>query len=138
MKIADDPATETLSRQMRDARVGDLVKAAGAGRVARGLEATAIVVPGTAGLGAYADGVERRRADFAAWDGRVVVLAGDGEPEHLVAIVDRYGQVYDKTSARDVESLPDPDALEEWFKFLAIACPECGVIDDPRERDWVP
>jgi hypothetical protein len=130
---------EPLSRQMREARVGDLVKAAGAGRVARGLEATAIVVPGAASdLGAYADGVERRRGDFAAWDGRVVVLAGDGEPDHLVAVVDRYGQVYDKTSTLDVESLPNPDALEEWFKFLATACPECGVIDDPRERDWVP
>ena len=23
------------------------------------------------------------------------------------------------------------DALEEWFRFLATACPECGVIDDP-------
>ena len=89
---------ELLSRQIREARVGDLVKAAGAGRVARGLEATAIVVPGASGLGPYADGVESRRADFAAWDGRVVILPGDGEPEHLVAIVDRYGQVYEKTS----------------------------------------
>lgn len=129
---------EPLSRQIREARVGDLVKAAGAGRVARGLEATAIIVPGASGLGAYADGIESRGADFAAWDGRVVVLARDGEPEHLVAIVDRYGQVYEKTSTPNVASLPDPDALEEWFKFLATACPECGVIDDPRERDWVP
>ena len=129
---------EPLSRQIREARVGDLVKAAGAGRVARGLEATAIVVPGASGLGAYADGVESRGADLASWDGRVVVLPGDGEPEHLVAIVDRYGQVYEKTSTPNVASLPDPDALEEWFKFLATACPECGVIDDPRERDWVP
>jgi hypothetical protein len=127
-----------LAQQMREARVGDLVKAAGAGRVARGLEATAVVVPGAGGLEAYAEGVERRRADFAAWDGRVVVMDGDGEAEHLVAIVDRYGQLYEKTSTRDVESLPDPDALEEWFRFLATACPECGVIDDPRERDWVP
>ena len=129
---------EPLSRQIREARVGDLVKAAGAGRVARGLEATAIIVPGASGLGAYADGIESRGADFADWDGRVVVLPGDGEPEHLVAIVDRYGQVYEKTSTPNVASLPDPDALEEWFKFLATACPECGVIDDPRERDWVP
>ena len=116
---------ELLSRQIREARVGDLVKAAGAGRVARGLEATAIVVPGASGLGPYADGVESRRADFAAWDGRVVILPGDGEPEHLVAIVDRYGQVYEKTSTPNVASLPHSDALEEWFKFLATACPEC-------------
>ena len=129
---------EALSRKIREARVGDLVKAAGAGRVARGLEATAIVVPGAAGLGAYAKGIESRRADFAAWDGRVVVLDGDGEDEHLLAIVDRYGQLYEKTLTRDVASLPDPDAIEEWFRFLATACPECGVIDDPRERDWVP
>ena len=129
---------ESLARRMREARVGDLVKAAGAGRLARGLEATAVVIPGAGGLEAYAEGVERRRADFAAWDGRVVVLDGDGEVKHLVAIVDRYGQLYEKSSARDAESLPDTDALEEWFKFLATACPECGVIDDPRDRAWVP
>lgn len=64
--------------------------------------------------------------------------AHDGEPEHHVAIVDRYGQVYEAISARHVESLPDAEALEDWFRFLATACPECGVIDDPRERDWVP
>ena len=23
------------------------------------------------------------------------------------------------------------DELSEWFRFLATACPECGVIDDP-------
>ena len=129
---------DPLSRQIRQARVGDLVKGAGVGRVARGLEATALVVPGADGLESYARALEGRHSDFAAWDGRIVILDGDGEPEHLVAIVDRYGQVYEKTSARDVESLPDPDGLEEWFRFLATACPECGVIDDPREREWVP
>lgn len=43
--------------------------------------------------------------------------AHDGEPEHHVAIVDRYGQVYEAISARHVESLPDAEALEDWFRF---------------------
>jgi hypothetical protein len=28
--------------------------------------------------------------------------------------------------------------LEEWFKFLATMCPECGVLDDPIGRGWTP
>jgi hypothetical protein len=67
-----------------------------------------------------------------------VVLGPHGGYEHRVVILDRYGQVYDVTSAEDAVWLPTAAALEEWFKFLATACPECGVIDDPRPREWTP
>ena len=46
-------------------------------------------------------------------------------------VLDRYGQVYAVHDADDAVDLPDADALEEWFRFLATACPECGVIDEP-------
>jgi hypothetical protein len=129
----------TTSNLLRRARVGDLIPRTlvGSGRVRR-LEATAFVVPGSGDLAAYTGRLAARADDFAAWDGLVRVLNPDGHPEHLAAVVDRYGQVYDVTTTADPSALPSPDALEEWFRFLATACPECGVLDDPTPRDWVP
>lgn len=124
---------------LRGVQVGDLLpsSAVRTGR-ARRLEATAFVVPGHGDLAEYLRVLNARSDELAAWDGRVMVLAADGAADHRVVIVDRYGQVYDVISAPDAASLPNADALQEWFKFLATACPECGVIDDPRARDWVP
>jgi hypothetical protein len=109
----------------------------GSGRVRR-LDATAFVIPGAGDLAGYGRSLNERAEDFAAWDGVLTLLDPDGEPEHLVAVVDRYGQLYEVTSALDPSDLPSAHALEEWFRFLAPACPECGVIDDPRPRGWVP
>ena len=109
----------------------------GSGRVRR-LEATAFLVPGSGDLAAYARQLAGRADDFSAWDGLVTSLEPDGQPEHLVAVVDRYGQVYEITATAEPAALPSPDALEEWFRFLATACPECGVLDDPTPREWVP
>jgi hypothetical protein len=67
----------------------------------------------------------------------VVVLPSDGGEAHRVVVVDRYGQVYAVFDG-DEEVLPDAAALEEWFRFLATACPECGVLDDPIGRGWTP
>ena len=127
------------SSRIRAARVGDLLTTddLAHGRTRR-LEATAFVHPGAEGLAGYIAELERHGDDFAAWDGRVVSLPADGERDHQVTIADRYGQVYETISGADAASLPGPDALEDWFRFLATACPECGVLDDPRERAWVP
>lgn len=107
-------------------------------RRTRRLEASAIVIPGRAGLTDYLQALTARADDFAAWDGRIVVLEPDRTPEHRVVVVDRYGQVYEAVTASDSSDLPSAHALEEWFRFLATACPECGVLDDPRSRDWTP
>jgi hypothetical protein len=133
------PALPMPPSMLRRTRVGDLVprRMVGSGR-ARRLEATAFVLPGPGDLGDYARRLVERADDFAAWDGQVAWLEADGDPDHLVAVVDRYGQVYEVTATPDTAALPSPDALEEWFRFLATACPECGVLDDPRPRDWVP
>ncbi|MGH2444467.1 MAG: hypothetical protein ACRDGD_00280 [Candidatus Limnocylindria bacterium] len=117
---------------LRDARVGDeLPSSLIDRRRARRLDATAILLPGSGLTDAYLRALESRTDDFAAWDGHIEVAEADGARTHRLLIVDRYGQVYAVTDAADVADLPDADALEEWFRFLATACPECGVIDDP-------
>lgn len=124
---------------IRRARIGDLLPRdmIDFGR-ARRLDATAFLLPGASVLDGYPARLESARDDFAAWDGRVVVMAADGATDHRVLIVDRYGQVYEAIDVRDASSLPGVAALEEWFKFLATACPECGVLDDPIGRGWTP
>ena len=133
------PATDRLATLLRDARTGDILPPATVDvGGARRLDATAFVLPGSGRLDAYLAALSGAERDFAAWDGRVVVLGPNRAPRHRLVIVDRYGQVYDVVEGADAEVLPSAAALEEWFKFLATACPECGVIDDPRERSWTP
>ena len=120
------------ARTAREARVGDLLPPSiVVRRKARRIDATAVLVPGSASTDAYVAELTRRRGDFAAWDGGIVVAEPDGSSDHRLLIVDRYGQVYAVHDAADASVLPEAAALEEWFRFLATACPECGVIDDP-------
>jgi len=115
----------------RRAKVGDLLPPTLVDRRrARRLDATALLLPGRQRTDAYLDSLSSRAKDFDAWDGAVAVLAPDGLPDHRLLIVDRYAQVYAVHESRDTSDLPDADALEEWFRFLATACPECGVLDD--------
>ncbi|HEX7067354.1 MAG TPA: hypothetical protein VF295_04055 [Candidatus Limnocylindria bacterium] len=126
----------TTAAGPRDARVGDLLPL---DRVrARRIDATALLLPGTAETTAYTDALAARADDFAAWDGRVAERLPDGRETHRLLILDRYGQVYAIHDAATTEELPDADALEEWFRFLATACPECGVIDDPSRYGPTP
>lgn len=104
----------------------------------RRIDSVAFVIPGRDGLTDYFRELDEHAAEFADWDGRVARLDADVGPTHRVVIADRYGQVYDVTVAADPADLPTSPALREWFKFLATACPECGVIDDPRSRSWTP
>ena len=123
---------------LRRARVGELLPDAALGpRTVRRSEAIAVVVPGAGGLDDYLATLEAAAGDFAAWDGRISSLPAGEEPSHRALVVDRYGQVYAVFDGAE-DALPDPSALEEWFRFLATACPECGVLDDPIGRGWVP
>ncbi|HET7637061.1 MAG TPA: hypothetical protein VFK93_05220 [Candidatus Limnocylindria bacterium] len=131
--------TDELRRRLRAAAVGtllppDLLMP----ERGRRLAATAVVVAGPGDLTPYLDRLAAAEPDLAAWDGRVEALPADGSPRHRVAIVDRYGQVYEVTDADAAQQLPDAAALEEWFRFLATACPECGVLDDPVASGPVP
>lgn len=127
------------SAAVRRARVGDLLPPSfRAGGPVRTLEAVAIVTPGTGRISAYREQLSAAAPGFAAWDGRVTWLDPDGEGAHRLIVADRYGQVYAVEDAADADELPRSHELEEWFRFLATACPECGVLDDPIGRGWVP
>jgi hypothetical protein len=53
-------------------------------------------------------------------------------------VADRFGDVYFTAGATPPDELPTPDALEEWLRFLATQCPECGVPDEPGLGEWEP
>ena len=126
----------TTAAGPREARVGDLLPLQRAR--ARRIDATALLIAGAEDTTRYTDALAARANDFAAWDGRIVGLATDGREAHRLLILDRYGQVYAVHEAKRSDDLPDADALEEWFRFLATACPECGVIDDPARYGPTP
>lgn len=126
----NDPTMPSAVSDLRGARVGDLLSGVGHA-TARRLDATVLLVPGRGDIGAYRASLDARADEFAGWDGRVVVAPADGGEAHRLLVIDRYDQVYAVHDANDASDLPDADALSEWFRFLATACPECGVIDDP-------
>ena len=95
-------------------------------------------MPGRGGLDAYRAELASHSADFAAWDGVIVALDPGHAATHRLLVVDRYGQVYAVHDASDPDDLPGANELEEWFRFLATACPECGVIDDPLMQGPTP
>jgi plasmid stabilization system protein ParE len=66
--------------------------------------------------------------------GRALFDTGTGPT--ILVIADRYGQIYFVQVATHVETLPAPSEIEEWVKYLATQCPECGVIDDPGYGEW--
>jgi hypothetical protein len=131
--------TAVAATPLRTARIGDRLPAYVIDRAqARRLTATALLLPGSAPIGDYRASLDVETDRFAAWDGRLVTLPPDGEAAHRLLIVDRYRQVYEVVEAASVHELPTAAELEEWFKFLATMCPECGVLDDPIGRGWVP
>ena len=122
-------ATETSVA--RSARVGDIVPRRLVDRAhARRLEATVVLLPGAGPLEAYRSVLDAAATDFADWDGQVIIADPDGSPAHRLLVVDRYRQVFAVHEAADAAELPDAHALTEWFRFLATACPECGVLDE--------
>ena len=74
-------------------------------------------------------GTNARFAIATVDGGKVVDL---GEPVTLqTADYASFQTAWQAFGAKVGRDLPDAAALEEWFRFLATACPECGVIDDP-------
>ena len=123
---------QSTAAVLRSARVGELLPRRIVDRDRpRRLDAAAILQPGTGPIDAYRSALLASADDFGGWDGRVLVADADDRPDHRLLVVDRYRQVYAVHDALDSGDLPDADALLEWFRFLATACPECGVLDDP-------
>ena len=103
---------------------------------------------------------------FRLWGGRVVVAAPDPEPvmprltgdqpfdvladprgetrrrwgldeaDAALFVADRWGQIFHAEVASDTDRLSDADEVEEWLKYLATQCAECGVPDEPGHGDW--
>jgi len=137
--MASLPSARLVSSRLRTARVGEVLPSSVVVPASRrGVESAAVLLPGAGSLDDYVAGLESAETEFREWDGRVVIEPRDGLPKHRLLIVDRYGQVYWTGEADAADGLLPPDELREWFKFLATACPECGVLDDPTDRDWVP
>jgi hypothetical protein len=63
---------------------------------------------------------------------RIGIAAGNA----ALVIADRYGQIYELAEASAAGELPSAEEIEEWTKFLATQCPECGVIDEPGHGEW--
>ena len=62
-------------------------------------------------------------------DAAVVALAPESTP--VVAVVDRFGQVFTRVDAGDDHAFPEHDQLFGALLDIAIRCPECGVPDVP-------
>lgn len=118
--------------------------------------------PECAACGRYLADLAGHVAELAAWDGHVVALIPDKdgaaakfreralpfptliEDERTkglmddagVVVADRYGQVYAVAPAGPAHAFLAPQEVEQWVRFLAIQCPECGVHDDPGPAHW--
>lgn len=103
---------------------------------------------GCAGCRRYLAELASSAAEFAAWDGRLLiavpgpetgtealqlpfgtVLADQGQRisspgEAGVIVADRYGQIYEVCRTGAGHEFPPPRQLEEWLKFLGTLCPE--------------
>jgi hypothetical protein len=77
--------------------------------------------------------IPRARAAADAW-----AALGIPEGESALIIADRWGDVYSAQHSRSFGDLPSTDQIEEWIRFLAMQCPECGVIDEPGYGEWTP
>ena len=64
----------------------------------------------------------------------VEVLAPESTP--VVAVVDRFGQLFTRVDAGDDHAFPDVDQLASCLLDIAIRCPECGVPDVPSPDVW--
>ena len=108
----------------------------------------------------YLSALEQRMAELREWYGSTLLVtervlpdsalpAARAEPETWVAlgiregasaliIADRWGDVYSSQQSRSFDDLPSTAQIEEWIRFLAMQCPECGVIDEPGYGEWTP
>ena len=108
----------------------------------------------------YISALEERLPELREWYASALVLTEDAsadsalptaraEPDVWTAlgipagdsaliIADRWGDVYFSQRTREFTDLPATDRIEEWIRFLAMQCPECGVIDEPGYGEWTP
>ncbi|MGQ0814860.1 MAG: hypothetical protein ACT4O1_10400 [Gemmatimonadota bacterium] len=44
--------------------------------------------------------------------------------------------VYFAKETTTFTDLPSAIEVEEWLRYLATQCPECGVMDEPGRGEW--
>lgn len=69
-------------------------------------------------------------------EGSAAERLGIASDRAALIVADRYGQVYEVEQAPPGSPLPNADEIEQWTRFLATQCPECGVIDEPGYGEW--
>lgn len=66
----------------------------------------------------------------------VRLLRDDGSllqlPPAAIVVLDEWGEVYLAMQLDAEHTLPDPDEVAEWSRYIAIQCPEC----EQPEGDW--
>ena len=65
--------------------------------------------------------------DLAAYDAALIITTTriEGVPSPGVVVADRWGEVYYVQEADRASSLPAPDELIDWLRFVRNECPEC-------------
>jgi hypothetical protein len=56
--------------------------------------------------------------------------------DSALIIADRWGVVYFMQETTTFDDLPSADEVVVWVRYLAMQCPECGVIDEPGYGEW--
>ncbi|MGH7462112.1 MAG: hypothetical protein ACREMA_13960 [Longimicrobiales bacterium] len=109
---------------------------------------------------AYIESWEQKRTDLMFWLGRPILISdgelpggqlttamapasawealGIGPHDGALIITDRWSVIYVARSTRTFSDLPPVTEVEEWLRYLATQCPECGVIDEPGYGEWTP
>ena len=109
---------------------------------------------------AYITTIEQHAAEISDWYARVLLVTEHEQahtmlpnaraapeawyelampPEDSALIIaDRWGEIYFAQHTRTFTDLPTAKEIEEWTRFLATQCPECGVIDEPGHGEWSP
>ena len=108
----------------------------------------------------YINGWETRLAELKGWYGRPLLVTEERTPDtpipaalataqqwqelgiepdaSALIIADRWGLVYASQQTTTFRDLPSAEEVEEWLRFLATQCPECGVPDEPGYGEWAP
>jgi len=65
-------------------------------------------------------------------DSEGVLVRPSEEAAATLIVADEWGEIYHIEDATDPASLPSPDEVVEWVRFIAIQCPEC----EGPEGEW--
>ena len=106
----------------------------------------------------YIAQLEAHLSEFRAWDTRLIVITekesiesgletastspekwhtlGIAAGKSALIIADRWGEVYFAQQTETFADMLSPEQVEEWVRYLATQCPECGVIDESGRGEW--